>query len=137
MSYSRIPQLVSDGLLGLTESPVLILLLILVILLVVGTFMDPTPAILIFTPIFLPIVTTFGVDPIHFGLIVTFALCLGTITPPVGNVLFVSARVANLRVEPVIQALVPFFMALILALLVVTFVPQLSLWLPGVLGLLE
>ena len=137
MSYSRIPQLVSDGLLGLTESPVLILLLILVILLVVGTFMDPTPAILIFTPIFLPIATELGMHPVHFGMVLILALCLGTITPPVGNVLFVSARVANLRVEPVIQALVPFFAALILALLVVTFVPQLSLWLPGVLGLLE
>lgn len=137
MSYSRIPQLISDGLLGLTESPAVILLLILVILLVVGTFMDPTPAILIFTPIFLPIVMSFGVDPIHFGLIITFSLCLGTITPPVGNVLFVGARVAGLRVEPVIKALVPFFAALAIALLVITFVPQLSLWLPGTLGLLE
>lgn len=137
MSYSRIPQLISDGLIGLTDSPVIILLLILVILMVVGTFMDPTPAILIFTPIFLPIVTTFGVDPIHFGLIITFSLCLGTITPPVGNVLFVGARVAGLRVEPVIRALVPFFLALVLALLVITFVPQLSLWLPETLGLLE
>jgi tripartite ATP-independent transporter DctM subunit len=137
MSYSKIPRLISDSLLGLTESPAVILLLILVILLAVGTFMDPTPAILIFTPIFLPIVTTFGVDPIHFGLIITFSLCLGTITPPVGNVLFVGARVAGMRVESVIRALVPFFAALVLALLVVAFVPQLSLWLPGVMGLLE
>lgn len=137
MSFSKIPQMITDGLLGITESPTLILLMILAILLAVGTFLDPTPAILIFTPIFLPVVTSFGIDPIHFGLIVVFALSLGTITPPVGNVLFVGARVANLRVEPVIKALLPFFLALVLTLLIVTFVPQLSLWLPGAVGLLE
>lgn len=137
MSYSRIPQLIAEAMLGLTESPVLILLLILVLLVAVGTFLDPTPAILIFTPIFLPIVVEFGVDPIHFGLIVVFALSLGTITPPVGNVLFVSAKVANMRIEPVITALLPFFAALLIGLLIVTFVPALSLWLPDVLGLLE
>ncbi len=137
MSYSRIPQLIAEAMLGLTESPVLILLLILVLLVAVGTFLDPTPAILIFTPIFLPIVVEFGVDPSHFGLIVVFALSLGTITPPVGNVLFVSAKVANMRIEPVITALLPFFAALLIGLLIVTFVPALSLWLPDVLGLLE
>lgn len=137
MSYSRIPQLIAETMLGLTESPTMILLLILVLLVAVGTFLDPTPAILIFTPIFLPIVVEFGVDPIHFGLIVVFALSLGTITPPVGNVLFVSAKVANMRIEPVIRALLPFFAALLIGLLIVTFVPALSLWLPDMLGLLE
>ena len=136
MAFSGIPAAISSGLLGLTDSPTLILILIMVILLIVGTFMDPTPAILIFVPIFLPIVTTFGVDPIHFGIMVTFNLCLGTITPPVGNVLFVGARVAGLRAEPVIKALVPFFLALVAMLFVVTFIPQLSLWLPDLLGLL-
>ncbi|WP_411730663.1 TRAP transporter large permease [Paeniglutamicibacter sp.] len=136
MAFSGIPGAISSGLLGLTDSPTLILILIMVILLIVGTFMDPTPAILIFVPIFLPIVTTFGVDPIHFGIMVTFNLCLGTITPPVGNVLFVGARVAGLRAEPVIKALVPFFLALVAMLFVVTFIPQLSMWLPDVLGLL-
>ena len=137
MSYSRIPQLIAETMLGITESPTLILLLILVLLVAVGTFLDPTPAILIFTPIFLPIVSEFGVDPIHFGLIVVFALSLGTITPPVGNVLFVSAKVAGLRIEPVIAALVPFFIALLIGLLLVAFIPALSLWLPETLGLLE
>lgn len=137
MSYSQIPQLIAETMLGITESPVLVLLLILVLLVAVGTFLDPTPAILIFTPIFLPIVTEFGVDPIHFGLIIVFALSLGTITPPVGNVLFISAKVAGMRIEPVIKALVPFFIALLIALLLVAFVPQLSLWLPDTLGLLE
>lgn len=136
MAFSGIPAAISSGLLGLTDSPTMILILIMVILLIVGTFMDPTPAILIFVPIFLPIVTTFGVDPIHFGIMVTFNLCLGTITPPVGNVLFVGARVAGLRAEPVIKALVPFFLALVAMLFVVTFIPQLSMWLPDVLGLL-
>lgn len=136
MAFSGIPGAISSGLLGLTDSPTMILILIMVILLIVGTFMDPTPAILIFVPIFLPIVTTFGVDPIHFGIMVTFNLCLGTITPPVGNVLFVGARVAGLRAEPVIKALVPFFLALVAMLFVVTFIPQLSMWLPDVLGLL-
>lgn len=137
MSYSRIPQLIAETMLGITESPTLILLLILVLLVAVGTFLDPTPAILIFTPIFLPIVVEFGVHPIHFGLIVVFALSLGTITPPVGNVLFVAAKVAGMRIEPVIAALVPFFVALLIGLVIVTFVPALSLWLPDMLGLLE
>lgn len=137
MSYSRIPQLIAETMLGITESPTLILLFILVLLVAVGTFLDPTPAILIFTPLFLPVVSEFGVDPIHFGLIVVFAPSLGTITPPVGNVLFVSAKVAGLRMEPVIAALVPFFIALLIGLVIVTFVPALSLWLPDMLGLLE
>jgi len=136
MAFSGIPAAIANSLLGLTDSPTAILILIMVILLIVGTFMDPTPAILIFVPIFLPIVTEFGVDPIHFGIMVTFNLCLGTITPPVGNVLFVGAKVAGLRAEPVIKALVPFFIALIAMLFVVAFVPQLSMWLPELLGLL-
>ncbi|MBN6753721.1 TRAP transporter large permease [Kocuria palustris] len=137
MSDSQIPQLIAEAMLGITESPTLILLLILVLLVTVGTFLDPTSAILIFTPIFLPIVVEFGVDPIHLGLIVVFALSLGTITPPVGNVLFVSAKVAGLRIEPVIAALVPFFIALLMGLVIVSFLPALSLWLPDMLGLLE
>lgn len=136
MAFSGIPAAISNGLLGLTDSPTMILILIMVILLLVGTFMDPTPAILIFVPIFLPIVTEFGVDPIHFGIMVTFNLCLGTITPPVGNVLFVGAKVAGLRAEPVIKSLVPFFIALIAMLFIVAFIPQLSMWLPELLGLL-
>lgn len=135
MAFSGIPTAISDALLGLTDNPSVILVLIMIILLIVGTFMDPTPAILIFVPIFLPIVTEFGVDPIHFGIMVTFNLCLGTITPPVGNVLFVGAKIAKLRVEPVIKSLVPFFVALVIMLFIVAFIPQLSMWLPDLLGL--
>jgi tripartite ATP-independent transporter DctM subunit len=135
MSFARIPDLISDSILGLTENPTIILILMMIILLIVGTFMDPTPAILIFTPIFLPIVMEFGIHPVHFGTMIVFNLCVGTITPPVGNVLFVGARVAGLRIEPVIQRLVPFFISLIIGLFVVVFVPQLSMWLPTALGL--
>lgn len=136
MSFARIPDLISDSLLGLTENPTLILIMMMVILLIVGTFMDPTPAILIFTPIFLPIVSEFGIHPIHFGTMIVYNLCVGTITPPVGNVLFVGARVAGLRLEPVIAKLIPFLVALVIGLFVVVFVPQLSLWLPTQLGLI-
>lgn len=136
MSFARIPDLISDSLLGLTENPTLILIMMMAILLIVGTFMDPTPAILIFTPIFLPIVSEFGIHPVHFGTMIVYNLCVGTITPPVGNVLFVGARVAGLRIEPVISKLIPFLVALIIGLFVVVFVPQLSLWLPSQLGLI-
>ncbi|MFP5315086.1 MAG: TRAP transporter large permease [Actinomycetes bacterium] len=136
MSFARIPDLISDSLLGLTDSPTVILILMMIILLIVGTFMDPTPAILIFTPIFLPIVMEFGIHPVHFGTMIVYNLCVGTITPPVGNVLFVGARVAGLRIEPVISKLIPFLIALIIGLFLVVFVPELSLWLPTQLDLI-
>ncbi|GAB3550903.1 TRAP transporter large permease [Arthrobacter tumbae] len=136
MSFARIPDLISDSLLGLTDSPTVILILMMIILLIVGTFMDPTPAILIFTPIFLPIVMEFGIHPVHFGTMIVYNLCVGTITPPVGNVLFVGARVAGLRIEPVISKLMPFLLALIVGLFLVVFVPELSLWLPTQLDLI-
>ncbi|SDD47206.1 TRAP transporter, DctM subunit [Sanguibacter gelidistatuariae] len=135
MSFAKIPAMVADAMFGISDNPTVLLLLIAVVMLIVGCFMDPTPAVLIFAPIFLPIVMSFGVDPIHFGIMMVFNLCIGTITPPVGPVLFVGAKVANLRIEDVIRKLVPFFIALVIMLLVVIFVPQLSLWLPGVLGL--
>ncbi|PFG34218.1 TRAP transporter large permease [Sanguibacter antarcticus] len=135
MSFAKIPGMVADAMFSLTDNPTLILLLIAVLLLVVGCFMDPTPAVLIFAPIFLPIVMSFGVDPVHFGIVMVFNLCIGTITPPVGPVLFVGAKVADLRIEDVVRHLVPFFVALVGILLLVMFVPQLSLWLPGILGL--
>lgn len=135
MSFAKIPAMVADAMFSISDNPTVLLLLIAVVMLIVGCFMDPTPAVLIFAPIFLPIVMSFGVDPIHFGIMMVFNLCIGTITPPVGPVLFVGAKVADLRIEPVIRKLVPFFVALVIMLVVVIFVPQLSLWLPGVLGL--
>ncbi|WP_413450389.1 TRAP transporter large permease [Georgenia phoenicis] len=136
MSFARIPDLISDAVLGFTDSSTVVLIIMMVILLVAGTFMDPTPAILIFVPIFLPIVTEFGIDPVHFGAMVVMNLSVGVITPPVGNVLFVGARVGRLRIEPVISKLWPFLVAIILTLFLVVFVPQLSLWLPTAMGLL-
>ena len=134
MAFTNIPGAVSDGLLGLTQSTLMILLIINVILLVVGTFMDMTPACLIFTPIFLPVCESIGISPIHFGIFMILNLCIGTITPPVGTTLFVGVKVGQVSLESVIRWLLPYFAAIIVVLLLVTYVPQLSLWLPGLMG---
>ena len=131
MSYQNIPQNVSDGLLSISDNPFVILLIINLILLFVGVFMDMTPAVLIFTPIFLPIVTTqLGMDPIHFGIIMVLNLSVGLCTPPVGSVLFIGCSVANIKIENVVKPLLPMFIVMIIVLLLVTYIPQLSLWLP-------
>lgn len=135
MSFTGLPEAISNGILSLTENPILLLLLMNVILLLIGTFMDITPAVLIFTPIFLPIATSIGLDPVHFGIVIAFNLCIGNITPPVGSALFVGASVANVKIESVIRTLVPYFIALIVMLLAVTFIPQLTLFLPNLFGL--
>lgn len=134
MAYENIPQSVTTALIELTENKVLILLIINLILLAVGTFMDMTPAVLIFTPIFLPIAIQLGIDPTHFGIILVLNLCVGLCTPPVGSVLFVGVGVAQTSIAKVVRPLLPFFVAMIVALLVVTYWPALSLWLPGVFG---
>lgn len=135
MSFEGIPQAISDSLLGLSDNPIVILLTINLILLVVGMFMDITPAVLIFTPIFLPIVTELGMDPIHFGIMMILNLCIGICTPPVGTLLFVGVSVAGTTIPKVIKPLMPLFLAMIIALLLVTFWPALSLWLPSLFGL--
>jgi TRAP-type C4-dicarboxylate transport system permease large subunit len=112
-----------------------ILLLINLTLLFVGIFMDMTPAVLIFTPIFLPIVTQLGIDPVHFGIIMILNLCIGLCTPPVGSVLFVGVGVANTSIQKVIKPLIPLFLAMIISLLLVTYIPALSLWLPSIFDL--
>ena len=104
------------------------------ILLVVGMFMDMTPAMLIFTPIFLPIVEALGVDPLHFGIIMIMNLCIGLCTPPVGTCLFLGCGIAETTVTKVMRHILPFFGAMIVALLICTFIPEISLWLPGKLG---
>lgn len=135
LSSANIPQAVTAALLGLTENKLLLLLLINLLLLLVGTFMDMTPAVLIFTPILLPVVQKFGVDPVHFGLIMIFNLCIGLCTPPVGSVLFVGCSVAQTSLRQVLRPLLPFFGAMLFVLLLVTYVPALSLWLPALFGL--
>ncbi|HKK63385.1 MAG TPA: TRAP transporter large permease [Bacteroidales bacterium] len=134
MSYENIPQNVSDGLLSISDNPIVILLIINLILLFVGVFMDMTPAVLIFTPIFLPIVTAqLGMDPIHFGMIIVLNLCVGLCTPPVGSVLFIGCSVADIKIEKVVKPLMPMFLVMIVVLMLVTFIPELSLWLPNLL----
>ncbi len=135
MSFENIPQTVSDGLLSLSSDPFVILIMINLILLFVGIFMDMTPAVLIFTPIFLPIVTTqLGLDPIHFGIIMILNLNIGLCTPPVGSVLFIGCSVANLKIQDVIKPLIPFFIAMIVVLMIITFFPSLTLFVPRLFG---
>ncbi|MBP0903551.1 TRAP transporter large permease [Mariniflexile gromovii] len=137
MSYENIPQDISTALLGISDNKIIILLIINLLLLFVGIFMDMTPAVLIFTPIFLPVVEKLGMDPIHFGIIMVLNLCIGLCTPPVGSVLFVGVGVANTTIGKVIKPLMPLFLAMILVLFLVTYLPELSLWLPRVFGLIE
>ncbi|TVR73053.1 MAG: TRAP transporter large permease subunit [Marinilabiliales bacterium] len=134
MSFANIPQNVSEGLLSISTNKIVILLIINLILLFVGVFMDMTPAVLIFTPIFLPVVADLGVDPVHFGIIMVVNLTVGLCTPPVGSLLFIGCSVANLSIMKVIRPLIPFFIAMIVALMLITYIPALSLWLPRLFG---
>ena len=134
MSYENIPQDVSRGLLSLTENKIAIMIIINLILLTVGIFMDMTPAVLIFTPIFLPIVGDLGLDPIHFGIIMVLNLSIGLCTPPVGTLLFVGCSVSKIGIGSVIRPLIPLYIAMIAVLLLVTFISELSLWIPGIFG---
>jgi tripartite ATP-independent transporter DctM subunit len=135
MSSEDIPQSISNSLLSLSDNIFVILIIINLILLFVGIFMDMTPAILIFTPIFLPVVTELGVDPIHFGIIMVLNLCIGLCTPPVGSVLFVGVGLAQTSIQKVVKPLIPFFLAMIIGLIIITLFPVLTLWLPSVFGL--
>lgn len=134
MAFTNIPTLVSNGLLAISDSKIVILLMINIILLIVGTFMDMTPACLIFTPIFLPVCTALGMNTIHFGIMMIFNLCIGTITPPVGTTLFVGVKVGNVKIETVFKQLLIYFAAIFVVLMLVTYIPQLSLWLPSLMG---
>lgn len=130
MTMANIPQTVSDALLGLSENPILILLTINLILICVGTFMDMTPAVLIFTPIFLPVAISLGMHPVHFGIMLIANLCIGLCTPPVGTCLFIGCGVGKTSIAKVTKMMLPFFAAMVTALLVITYVPATSLWLP-------
>ena len=134
MSYDNIPQNLSDHLLNISDNKIIILLLINLILLFVGIFMDMTPAVLIFTPIFLPVIKSIGIDPVQFGIIMVLNLCIGLCTPPVGSVLFVGVGIAKTSIEKVIKPLLPLFIAMIIALGLITYFPQITLWLPQQFG---
>lgn len=134
MAFENIPQTVAHALLALADSGLVILLVINLVLLAVGTFMDMTPAVLIFTPIFLPVVTELGLDPVHFGIVMVLNLCIGLCTPPVGTVLFVGTGVAGVTLPRVVRSLLPLYLAMLAALVIVTLVPELSLALPRLFG---
>ena len=135
MAFLQIPQAVSTVLLGITDNPIIILLIMNLILLIAGTFMDVTPAILIFTPLFLPIVQTFGMDPIHFGLVLVYNLCIGNITPPVGNTLFVAIKVGRSTLAKTMPYMLWYYVAILVGLLLVTYIPAVSMFLPQLAGL--
>jgi len=137
LASERVPQDISASLMSLTSNKIIILLIINALLLVVGCFMDMTPAILIFTPIFLPIVEKLGIHPLHFGIILIMNLNLGLCTPPVGTALFLGCGIAETTVTKVIRHILPFFVSMVVTLLICTFVPEISMWLPEKLGLVK
>lgn len=136
MAYSGIPAAISTAIMSVSSNKYVILLLMNVILLVIGMFMDITPAILIFTPIFLPIAESLGMSNIQFGVMLIFNMCMGNITPPVGSVLFVGCGISKISIEQVAKTLLPYFIVLFILLLAVTYIPVLSLGVPSLMGLL-
>lgn len=136
MAFTGIPQAIANALLGITDNFYIILLIMNVILLIAGTFMDVTPAILIFTPLFLPIVLQFGMHPVHFGLILVYNLCIGNITPPVGNTLFVGIRVGDTTLTKVMPWMIRYYIAILIGLLLVTYLPAITMSLPTLAGLI-
>lgn len=136
LTRERVPQVVADAILELTTNPIVFLILVNVILLLVGMMLEPVSAILIMVPVLLPVVELFGIDPLHFGVFMVLNLVIGLITPPVGLVLYVLSSVTNIEFQRVLKGVVPFLAPMIFILMVVTFVPAVSMWLPGALGLI-
>lgn len=135
MTFADIPTLIGETLVSISDNKYVVLLLINITLLVVGTFMDLTPAMLIFTPIFYPVAVSLGVDPVHFGALMVYNLCLGVVTPPVGAVLFVSCGITGEKITNTFRPLMPVFFMQVIGLLLVTYIPALSLFLPNLFGL--
>lgn len=135
MAYLRVPALITDALIGITDNKIVILLIVNGILLFLGMIMDMAPLILITTPILLPVVTRVGMDPVQFGVIMMLNLGIGLLTPPVGSVLFVGSSIGKISIEELSRGMIPFYIVMIITLIVLTFVPQITLWLPTVLGL--
>jgi tripartite ATP-independent transporter DctM subunit len=137
LTTEQIPMEVSSALLGLSRDPTVIMLTIVLILLLVGTFMDMTPAILVFTPIFLPVAAGLGVHPVHFGVLMIANLCIGLCTPPVGSCLFLGCTVGGSNIMSVSRAMLPFYAVMIAGMLVIVYVPSISMWLPRLLGMVR
>jgi tripartite ATP-independent transporter DctM subunit len=137
LAYENIPAIVASAMVALSDNPIIILLLINLVLLMVGIFMDMTPAVLIFTPIFLPVAVELGMSPLHFGIMMVLNLCIGLCTPPVGSILFVGCAIAKTSISNIVRPMIPMYVAMILALMVVTYVPALSEALPRFFGLID
>ncbi len=137
MTIANIPQTISSALVAISDNKIVLLLIINILLLFVGTFMDMTPAVLIFTPIFLPVVRELGMSDIQFGIMMIANLCIGLCTPPVGSCLFLGCGIGKTTIANVTKPMIPFFLAMVVAVLLITFIPALSMWLPGVAGLLK
>ena len=137
LSYENIPQIISEFLLTISENPLIILLIINLTLILVGAFMDMTPAVLIFTPIFLPVAESIGMSPIHFGIMLVLNLSIGLCSPPVGAVLFVSCSVAKTSIEKIIRPMLPLYLAMFVALMLVTYIPEITEFLPRYFGLIK
>jgi tripartite ATP-independent transporter DctM subunit len=135
LAFLQVPAMVTNALISISDSRVVILLLINVLLLGLGAIMDMAPLILIMTPILLPVAESIGMDPVHFGIMMLLNLSIGLITPPVGNVLFVGCAIGKISMERVMPGVIPFYLPMIVALLLITFVPALVLTLPRLLGL--
>ncbi|MGF1683335.1 TRAP transporter large permease [Photobacterium minamisatsumaniensis] len=137
MAFTGLPDTISTWMLSISDNPIIILILMNIILLIVGMFMDLTPALLIFTPIFMPIAMEIGMDPLHFAMMIIFNLCIGIATPPVGTALFVGCSVSGAKIENVIKSILPFCAVLMVSLLLITFIPSISLFLPKAFGLIN
>ena len=134
ISFVQIPDAVGQLLHGISDNKIVILLIINVFLLFIGTFLDTTPAVLIFTPIFLPIAISCGISPVEFGIIITYNLCIGLITPPVGNILFVGVKVGKTTIERVMKNILPYYGVIFVVLMAITYLPFLCSWLPQICG---
>ena len=137
LAYENIPATVGEALVNLSDNPIMILLMINLVLLMVGVFMDMTPAVLIFTPIFLPVAVELGMSPLHFGIMMVLNLCIGLCTPPVGSILFVGCAIAKTSISKIVRPMIPMWAAMFLALMLVTYLPELSEWLPRFFGLID
>jgi tripartite ATP-independent transporter DctM subunit len=137
LAFHDLPMQIAGALLRISDNPLIILLIINLALLVVGAFMDMTPAVLIFTPIFLPVAVELGMSPLHFGIMIVLNLCIGLCTPPVGTILFASCAIANTTISRIVRPMIPMYLAMFLALLLVTYIPEISEALPRYFGLIE
>lgn len=131
MTLEQIPGTIAEYLMNLSENPIFIMLIILLFLLIIGMFIDTISALVVLTPILLPVVMSVGIDPVHFGIILVVSLAIGFVTPPLGVNLFVASSVGKVKIEKTAVASVPFIIAMVICLLIITFIPQLSMWLPG------